>query len=184
MFSKSSRSKGRQSDPTPKPVKLPAGAEAALWSIVEVIPDPRNHLALTRDPTAEVRLTRSAIDAALALASPLMAEAPAPSPLEARHASTLDAPVVASAGPPTPRASWLPAQLAERPEPAPAMPVARRNTVRWSSDTAEVRLPAFITPQVADAEPPADPADASVHALEPPASPPLLPVQRRYARGA
>ena len=177
MFSKTSKSKGRQSDPTPEPVKLPAGAEAALWSIVEVIPDPRNHLALTRDPTAEVRLTRSAIDAALALASPPAAEAPAP-------VGTLDAPVVASAGPPAPRASWLPAQLAERPEPAPAMPVARRNTVRWSSDTAEVRLPAFTAPQVADVEPSADPVDASVHALEPPASPPLLPVQRRYARGA
>ena len=176
MFSKSTKSKGRQSDPTPEPVKLPAGAEAALWSIVEVIPDPRNHLALTRDPTAEVRLTRSAIDTALALASPPAAEASGPSPLEPRRARRLDAPVVASAGPPAPRASWLPAQLAERPEPAPSMPVARRNTVRWSTDTAEVRLPAFTAPQAADV--------ASVHPLETPTSPPLLPVQRRYARGA
>jgi hypothetical protein len=154
MFSKFGKSKRRQSDSVPQPVKLPAGAEAALWSIVEVIPDPRNHLALTRDPTAEVRLTRSSIDAAAALA-----------------------------GPAAPRASWLPAQLPDQPEPAPAMPIARRNTVRWSSDTAEVRLPAFTNPQVAEPEPTGE-TDASVHALEAPTPPPLLAVQRRYARGA
>lgn len=37
--------------------KLPIGAEAALRSIIEVVPDPRNTLALQRDPTGEVRLT-------------------------------------------------------------------------------------------------------------------------------
>lgn len=37
--------------------RLPVGAERALLSIVEVQPDPRNLLALQRDPTAEVRLT-------------------------------------------------------------------------------------------------------------------------------
>ncbi len=36
---------------------LPKGADAALWSIVEAVPDPRNHLALTRDLSGEVRLT-------------------------------------------------------------------------------------------------------------------------------
>jgi hypothetical protein len=47
--------------------KLPLGAEAALWSIVEAVPHPRNHLALTRDLSGEVRLTdgeRAEINAA------------------------------------------------------------------------------------------------------------------------
>jgi hypothetical protein len=35
---------------------MPHGAEAALWSITEVLPDPRNHLAI-KDPTSELRLT-------------------------------------------------------------------------------------------------------------------------------
>jgi hypothetical protein len=35
---------------------LPEGADAALWSVTEVIPDPRNHLAI-KDPTSELRLT-------------------------------------------------------------------------------------------------------------------------------
>jgi hypothetical protein len=39
---------------------LPVGADAALWSIVEAVPDPRNHLALTRDLTGEVRIPSSA----------------------------------------------------------------------------------------------------------------------------
>lgn len=38
-------------------VKLPKGAEAALWSIVEAVPDPRNHLVLSRDLSGEVRIT-------------------------------------------------------------------------------------------------------------------------------
>jgi hypothetical protein len=51
----------RSSDPGPHGRStLPQGADAALWSILEVIPDPRNHLALTRDLTGEVRLTPSA----------------------------------------------------------------------------------------------------------------------------
>jgi hypothetical protein len=51
----------------PSEPKLPLGAEAALWSIVEVVPHPRNHLALTRDLSGEVRLTddeRAQINAA------------------------------------------------------------------------------------------------------------------------
>ncbi|MBU3702273.1 MAG: hypothetical protein FGM58_09540, partial [Acidimicrobiia bacterium] len=40
--------------PLPRDERLPAGADAALWSIVEAVPDPRNHLALTRDLTGEV----------------------------------------------------------------------------------------------------------------------------------
>jgi len=36
--------------------QLPQGADAALWSITEVLPDPRNHLSI-KDPTSELRLT-------------------------------------------------------------------------------------------------------------------------------
>jgi hypothetical protein len=57
--------------------RLPQGAEAALWSILEVIPDPRNHLALTRDPTAEVRLSAAQIEAAAAAPVPAAAASPA-----------------------------------------------------------------------------------------------------------
>jgi len=57
--------------------RLPQGAEAALWSIVEVIPDPRNHLALTRDPTAVVHLSASQIEAAVAAPVPATAASPA-----------------------------------------------------------------------------------------------------------
>jgi hypothetical protein len=41
---------------------LPAGAEAAIWSILEAVPDPRNHLALTRDLTGEVRIAGTLLD--------------------------------------------------------------------------------------------------------------------------
>jgi hypothetical protein len=44
--------------------KLPIGADAAIWSIVEAVPDPRNHLALTRDLTGEVRITGTPLDPA------------------------------------------------------------------------------------------------------------------------
>ena len=57
--------------------RLPQGAEAALWSIVEVIPDPRNHLALTRDPTCEIRLSAAQIEAAAAAPVPAAAASPA-----------------------------------------------------------------------------------------------------------
>lgn len=46
---------------------MPRGAEAALWSILEVTPDPRNHLALTQDLSGEVRVTD--LDRARALAA-------------------------------------------------------------------------------------------------------------------
>lgn len=55
-----SRSTGNNSD-----VRLPVGADAALWSIVEVVPDPRNHLALTRDLTGEVRISGTILDPAV-----------------------------------------------------------------------------------------------------------------------
>jgi hypothetical protein len=42
--------------------RLPVGAEAAIWSILEAVPDPRNHLALTRDLTGEVRIAGTALD--------------------------------------------------------------------------------------------------------------------------
>jgi len=43
---------------------LPVGADAAIWSILEAVPDPRNHLALTRDLTGEVRVTGTPLDPA------------------------------------------------------------------------------------------------------------------------
>ncbi len=49
-------SKGRRRDTSAEP-KLPQGAEAALWSILEAVPDPRNHLAMVRDLSGEVRVT-------------------------------------------------------------------------------------------------------------------------------
>ena len=52
-----------------KPVNLPKGADAALWSIVEAVPDPRNHLALTRDLSGEVRITDQDRVTATALAA-------------------------------------------------------------------------------------------------------------------
>jgi len=49
--------------------RLPLGAEAALLSVIELAPDPRNSLALQQDPTAEVRLTSADRAAARAKAS-------------------------------------------------------------------------------------------------------------------
>ena len=50
-----SKSKKREKSSTTKSA-LPKGAEAALWSITEVVPDPRNHFAI-KDPTSELRLS-------------------------------------------------------------------------------------------------------------------------------
>lgn len=66
--------------------RLPVGAEAAIWSILEAVPDPRNHLALTRDLTGEVRIAGTMLDPAVraqaaATAAPAPA-APAPAPGE------------------------------------------------------------------------------------------------------
>ena len=44
--------------------RLPVGSEAAIWSILEAVPDPRNHLALTRDLTGEVRIAGTPLDPA------------------------------------------------------------------------------------------------------------------------
>lgn len=55
-------SRRRQTTPS---AKLPVGAEAAIWSILEAVPDPRNHLALTRDLTGEVRITGTPLDPAV-----------------------------------------------------------------------------------------------------------------------
>ncbi len=49
--------------------KLPSGADAAIWSILEAVPDPRNHLALTRDLTGEVRITGTPLDPAVRAAA-------------------------------------------------------------------------------------------------------------------
>jgi hypothetical protein len=72
MFARSRRPEGD---------RLPQGAEAALWSIVEVIPDPRNHLALTRDPTCEIRLSAAQIEAAAAAPVPAAAASASPAPM-------------------------------------------------------------------------------------------------------
>ena len=61
MFMKLKRRKSDALGPQPSGENLPLGAEAAIWSILETIPDPRNHLALSRDPTAEVTLSPAAV---------------------------------------------------------------------------------------------------------------------------
>jgi hypothetical protein len=59
--------------------RLPVGAEAAIWSILEAVPDPRNHLALTRDLTGEVRITGTPLDPAFRAANrPATTGAPDP----------------------------------------------------------------------------------------------------------
>jgi hypothetical protein len=58
-----------RADRAPDRTALPPGADAALWSVTEVLPDPRNHLAI-KDPTSELRLTPSErADAAVAAAA-------------------------------------------------------------------------------------------------------------------
>jgi hypothetical protein len=134
----------------PPAERLPQGAEAALWAIVEVIPDPRNHLALTRDPTCEVRLTSAEI-----------AEAVAAAPT----------PILEPTTTPVPAATPAPRQ------------VPRRADVRWSPDTAEVRLPVIAAPDEAAAS--SGPSgDASVHPIDPsgPARTDADPT--RWAQGA
>jgi hypothetical protein len=83
-----------RSAPAPARTTLPAGADAALWSITEVLPDPRNHLAI-KDPTSELRLTaRERAEAAEAAASTTAAPSASPAvrPAEAaRSAQSLAA---------------------------------------------------------------------------------------------
>mgnify|MGYP000150001447 FL=1 len=67
------RTTGRSGD-----VRLPVGADAALWSIVEVVPDPRNHLALTRDLTGEVRISGTVLDPAIRASTLVPPPRPAP----------------------------------------------------------------------------------------------------------
>lgn len=62
----------------PRNERLPAGADAALWSIVEAVPDPRNHLALTRDLTGEVRIAGTVLDPAFRAST--IAPPPRPAP--------------------------------------------------------------------------------------------------------
>ena len=69
----------------PDRAALPHGADAALWSITEVLPDPRNHLAI-KDPTSELRLTARERAEAAATAAPLVRPADA-----ARSAQSLAA---------------------------------------------------------------------------------------------
>jgi len=56
--------------------RLPMGAEAAIWSILEAVPDPRNHLALTRDLTGEVRIAGTPLDPAFRAAVAARADVP------------------------------------------------------------------------------------------------------------
>ncbi len=75
--------------------KLPVGAEAALWSIVEAVPDPRNHLALTRDLTGEVRITGTPLDPAhRATSSPGAPTSPRPAPPQPAPSTAGQAPTV------------------------------------------------------------------------------------------
>ena len=67
------RTTGRPTD-----VRLPVGADAALWSIVEVVPDPRNHLALTRDLTGEVRISGTVLDPSIRASTLVPPPRPAP----------------------------------------------------------------------------------------------------------
>ncbi|MEJ6510791.1 MAG: hypothetical protein QNL59_07290 [Actinomycetota bacterium] len=67
------RTTGRSTD-----VRLPVGADAALWSIVEVVPDPRNHLALTRDLTGEVRISGTVLDPSIRASTLVPPPRPAP----------------------------------------------------------------------------------------------------------
>ena len=180
MFSKSKKTPRVSPVPTPEerdPTRLPKGAEAALWSIVETIPDPRNHLALTRDPTAEVRLSRRQIDAAMAADEPLVPWVPPAGividPEITALAETFEVENRAElAGLVDPDAVIKPVAAVE-----PASP--RSDGVRWSADTAEVRLPMLAGPYDLEA------AEASVHALAPAAAPaPVEANPARFAKGA
>ncbi len=70
------RAERRHDGADPRAAKLPTGAEAAIWSILEVVPDPRNHLALTRDLTGEVRIAGTALDPAWRAAQAATASRP------------------------------------------------------------------------------------------------------------
>lgn len=89
---------------------LPAGADAALWSIVEAVPDPRNHLALTRDLSGEVHITAADREAAAALFSdgPKRERIAPTKPAPAKPAATKPAPAKATAPPPGKPASTRP----------------------------------------------------------------------------
>jgi hypothetical protein len=134
----------RPAPPADPPAKrLPEGAEAALWAILEVVPDPRNHLALTRDPTCEVRLTPTQLAEAKAATLPPPPSAPAVVDGSDPARTVFPAPPVAPAPSPAPAVAPPPSAppLTRRPR-----QVARRADVHWSEDTAEVRLPAIASP--------------------------------------
>lgn len=73
--------------------RLPIGADAALWSIVEAVPDPRNHLALTRDLTGEVRIAGTLLDPEFRAST----VAPPPRPVPAGGSSVRIIPAPAAA---------------------------------------------------------------------------------------
>ncbi len=160
MFTRSKRSHPSE--------RLPLGAEAALWSIVEVIPDPRNHLALTRDPTAEVRLSAAQIEAVAAAPVPAAtASSFPPSPvaptIRRRPAAVLAPPPPAETAPtraelPPPPPDPLP------PPPVPAttspslpssvMARMRSALLDWAADSPRVTdATAPVGPTYADGDP-------------------------------
>ena len=112
-------------------------------AIVEVIPDPRNHLALTRDPTCEVRLTPAQLAVAMATAPTPAAPAPTGRRPTCRRPSFR---TLTAGG-----SGWLGRRPLTRQQ-------ARRADVRWSIDTAEVRLPASPAPTTPTATPPCTPS--------------------------
>lgn len=92
LISAGRSSEGSASRRVPREHRLPAGADAALWSIIEAVPDPRNHLALTRDLTGEVRISGTVLDPAASVEAPVAAApintlTPPPPPVPAGGAS-------------------------------------------------------------------------------------------------
>jgi hypothetical protein len=115
--------------------RLPLGAEAALWSIVEVIPDPRNHLALTRDPTAEVRLSAAQIEAVAAAPVPAATASSAPEPAAAAPSPTIEAELPPPPDPPPPPPP-VPATSALT-LPSSVMARLRHAALDWAADSPE-----------------------------------------------
>jgi hypothetical protein len=85
------RADRRPSAAVSRSAKLPVGAEAAIWSILEAVPDPRNHLALTRDLTGEVRIAGTPLDPAFRAAAAARVDAAALWGTDAPAGVTLDA---------------------------------------------------------------------------------------------
>jgi hypothetical protein len=116
--------------------RLPKGADAALWSIVEAVPDPRNHLALTRDLSGEVRLTEQ--DRRRAAAA--YAEAGTARTTRVRARREVPGPTTPSA-PDSPTAA---AARGEAPDRPPVTAGARRRGSNHDADDEDLTLSAQL----------------------------------------